>query len=349
MGNTASQRRPLLLAFLSAALFGAATPICKTLLSSFPAFQLAGLLYLGASAGVSPVVLLRRELTAPWRLGKRNSLYLAGSLFFGGVLAPVFLLFGLRLASGASVSMWLTMEAMATAVLGVLLFREQLGKRGWFAVAGTIGSALLLALGGGTSGMLAGLLVCFACICWGLDNNLQALLDGISPAQTTFWKGSVAGTVNLAIGLAAEHFTASAVAITASLIVGALSYGASLVLYIGAAQKLGATRSQMIFAGAPFFGVLISATWLGEGITAIDIGAALLFGISLAVLFRDQHAHEHMHEALDHIHEHTHDDGHHDHEHEGMPASLRHTHRHQHTPRTHTHRHLPDLHHRHRH
>jgi hypothetical protein len=29
-----------------------------------------------------------------------------------------------------------------------------------------------------------------ACACWGLDNQLTALIDGITPSQTAFWKGS---------------------------------------------------------------------------------------------------------------------------------------------------------------
>ena len=50
--------------------------------------------------------------------------------------------------------------------------------------------------------MLAGFLVLLACCCWGLDNHLTALIDGLTPSQSTFWKGLVAGSVNTALGLA---------------------------------------------------------------------------------------------------------------------------------------------------
>jgi hypothetical protein len=48
----------LLLALVSAALFGAATPASKLLLVSLEPFQLAGLLYLGAALAMVPVAAL---------------------------------------------------------------------------------------------------------------------------------------------------------------------------------------------------------------------------------------------------------------------------------------------------
>ena len=46
------------------------------------------------------------------------------------------------------------------------------------------------------------------------------------------------------------------------LLVGTLAYGASIALYITAAQQLGATRAQMVFATAPFFGAGLSVLTL---------------------------------------------------------------------------------------
>lgn len=107
----------ILLALLSAALFGAATPLSKTLLSSFDAFQLAGLLYLGAAIGASVIAFRKRSYTLPWRMDRRNRMRLLGAVFFGGVLAPLLLLMGLKAASAASVSLWLPLELVATSIL----------------------------------------------------------------------------------------------------------------------------------------------------------------------------------------------------------------------------------------
>ena len=48
-------------------------------------------------------------------------------------------------------------------------------------------------------------------MCWGLDNNLTALVSGFTPAQTTVVKGMIAGAVNLTLGLSlGQHFPALA-------------------------------------------------------------------------------------------------------------------------------------------
>jgi hypothetical protein len=127
-----------------------------------------------------------------------------------------------------------------------------------------------------------------------------------------------------------------------------VSYGASIVLYITAAQGLGATRAQMIFAAAPFVGVAGSVL-LGEPLGAWQIAAGVVLLGANALLVLERHEHEHAHPAEVHEHPHRHDDGHHDHVHEGLQASTWHTHAHRHEPVVHVHRHLPDLHHRHRH
>ncbi len=285
----------------------------------------------------------------PWRMARRNTLRLIGAIGFGGILGPVFLLFGLRIASAASVSLLLNMELVATALLGWLVFRDHLGPRAWAGVAGTALAAMLLTFGEGSAGALAGALVFAACICWGLDNHFTALIDGIRPTQSTFWKGLTAGAVNLTIATVADPGAVPWTTTTAAVLVGALSYGASIALYIASAQSLGATRGQMLFASAPFFGVVLSAVFLREPITAGQVIAAAVLVVALAVLFSDRHEHAHAHEALAHDHMHRHDDGHHTHTHPGLPASTRHAHWHEHEPIVHAHPHWPDLHHRHGH
>jgi len=51
----------------------------------------------------------------------RTRRLLLGAVFFGGMPGPVLLLFGLKLAA-ASVSRWLNLEAVATALPGFFVF-----------------------------------------------------------------------------------------------------------------------------------------------------------------------------------------------------------------------------------
>jgi drug/metabolite transporter (DMT)-like permease len=337
------------IALLSAALFGASTPASKLLLASLGPFQLAGLLYLGAALGMLPIFVKERRAGDLPKLDRPNLIRLIGAVVTGGILGPVLLLFGLRLALAGSVSLLLNLEMAATAALGVLFFREHLGRAGWLAVVGVIASGAIVSWDAGWPGVLAGTLVAAACICWGLDNHFTATIDGMSPSRSTFWKGSIAGATNLVVGLTIAPFHASVTVVGFALAVGALSYGVSIALYIASAQQLGATRAQAFFASAPFIGAALSFGLLGEPLAPEHLLGGALLAISVAVLFLSQHEHRHVHEATEHIHAHRHDEGHHIHAHPGLSPEAQHTHWHRHERLVHAHPHWPDLHHRHRH
>jgi drug/metabolite transporter (DMT)-like permease len=341
---------PVMLALLSALLFGASTPVGKLLLERLPPFQLAGWLYLGAAVGVAPGLIWNRPGKRFLRRIEKNNLKrLIGAIGVGGMAGPVLLLMGLQRASAASVALWLNLELVATAALGFLIFRDHLGRGGWFGVGGTLLASVMLSWQGGGGGVLALALVAGACLCWGLDNHWTALIDGIRPQQSTFWKGLVAGGVNLVIGSIAEPGHADVVTAVAAMGVGAFAYGMSITLYIKAAQYLGATRSQMIFSSAPFFGVGLSMPLLGQWISLAEALAAVVLIVSLVLLYRDQHSHSHTHDTQRHDHDHNHIDGHHNHVHSGEQPEATHHHRHRHKPEVHAHPHWPDIHHRHRH
>ena len=338
---------PVLIAFVAALLFGAATPASKLLLASLSPFQLAGLLYLGAALAMLPVLLLRPHVRLT-QLDAANRRRLFGAVTAGGLIAPVLLLAGLRLAPAGSVSLLLNLEMAATAVLGALVFHEPLRRIGWVGAAGIVVAGAMLS-GGDWPGIAAALLVAGACLGWALDNHFTALIDGITPAVSTFWKGAVAGSVNLAIGVAIAPLAATRREIGAALTVGALAYGVSIALYIRAAQQMGAVRAQAVFASAPFIGALLSYGLLGEPLDPTTIGAAALLVGSGGLLFGGVHAHLHRHPPVDHVHSHRHDDDHHQHPHADLPYAARHSHPHRHDEIVHAHPHWPDLHHRHEH
>jgi drug/metabolite transporter (DMT)-like permease len=335
----------LLAALGSAVLFGAAIPAARILLAELTAFQLAGLLYVGAAIGIGPWVLWWRHDRPP--LDEANRRRLVGAVVLGGIVGPVLLLLGLRSASAGSVSLLLNSEVAATALLAALVFREAVGMRSWLGIGAVIIAGTILSRAGGWPGMVSAALVVTACVCWGLDNNFTALIDGMSPSETTLWKTAIAGMTNLLIGITLAPIRASVLTIAVALVVGALSYGVSIALYIRAAHTEGASRAQAVFATAPFIGAAISWSVLREPIEAAQVLAGVLFAGAVVLLAFDAHSHSHAHEALSHIHGHRHDDGHHEHVHPGLAASNRHSHWHEHPASEHTHPHVADLHHRH--
>jgi drug/metabolite transporter (DMT)-like permease len=276
-------------------------------------------------------------------------LKLAGAVISGGVIGPVLLLYGLSLAKAGSVALWLNFETVATAIIGWLFFREHLNKRTIAAIGLVLIAGIILASPSGFSAINAAILVAMGCIFWGIDNNLTAIIDGYTPAQTTLVKGAVAGTVNLIIGYFFEKGQPGLGNIISALAVGAISYGFSILLYITGAQKLGATRSQILFATSPFFGLIIAWFVLRESVDIFQIIAALIMAAGLFVLFTGRHLHLHYHEPKTHVHEHSHDDLHHGHPHNDLDKGVHHVHEHTHDSLEHAHHHEPDLHHRHGH
>ena len=336
-------------ALLAACLFGAATPASKSLLTDVKPQALAGLLYIGGAIGVVPTILRQRSFRLPWRSGSRTCRLLIGAIILGGVVGPWLLLLGLRIARSGSVSLLLSLELVATVLLGRFVFREHLSGRAWLGAAGAVAAAVLLAIGEGHAGLTAALLVAAACLCWGFDNHFTALIDGITASQTTFWKGAVAGLFNLTMGGLVLGGVGSLRAALLALLVGAFAYGMSIVLYITAAHGLGASRSQIAFSTAPFFGLVLSLLFLKEPFTGSQAAASALVAGALAILFSEKHAHAHRHQAALHRHWHKHGDGHHDHDHPDVSDGGVHSHLHRHEPGEHEHLHWPDLHHRHAH
>lgn len=332
-------------ALAAALLFGAAIPASRPLVERLGALELAGLLYLGAAIGVLPWAL--RASGMP--LGRTNGLRLGGAVLFGGVIGPVLLLLALERAPAATVSLGSSLEGTLTAVLGALFFREALGRMGWASVALAAGAGVLLSGAGGRADVIPMLLVGGACLAWALDNHWTALLDGLTPARSTFVKGVVAGGTNLLLAFAVGAPAPAPADLAVALAIGALGYGASITLYIGAAQEIGATRAQTVFASAPFLGAALAVPLLGESLAPGQLAAGALLALAVVLLLRSQHEHAHVHEPVEHVHAHTHDDGHHDHAHPGLPPGTRHSHAHRHVRVEHAHRHVSDLHHRHGH
>ena len=338
-------------------MFGASTPFAKILLGDLPAVGLAGLLYLGSGIGLLGVRLLRRAAgdgvppasEAP--LTPRDFPWLVGAIVAGGVIAPVLLLWGLRGSGASAASLLLNLEGVLTTLIAALLFREAVTGRIWIAT-------LLMAAGGALLSWrpvdggfpLQSLAIIGACLFWGLDNNLTRKVSASDPSAIAMIKGLSAGTFNTLLAVALGMTLPPAGTLAAALLLGFLSYGVSLVLFIHALRHLGSARATAHFSTAPFIGAGAAVLLLGEPVTALFVSALVLMALATWLVLSEQHGHHHTHETLAHSHRHVHD-AHHRHAHgaDGDAGHEPHAHWHEHAPLTHRHPHLPDLHHRHPH
>lgn len=341
------------MALLSALLFGISTPIAKILLGAVDPLMLAALLYLGAGLGVALARLLGRRLRllpeeAP--LVRADLPWLALAVAGGGVLGPVLLMAGLARTDAASASLLLNLESLLTLAIAWIVYRESYDRRLLLGAASILAGAILLSWRGGGLGLQPGaLLIALACLAWAVDNNLTRKISGADPLQIAAVKGLVAGAVNIAIALAAASGVPAWPALGAGLALGAVSYGASLALFVLALRHLGTARTGAYFASAPFLGAVLAVVLLAEPPTVSLLVGGGLMAAGLWLHLAERHEHEHVHEPMAHGHRHVHDE-HHRHPHgPDDPPGEPHTHHHVHARLVHRHPHFPDLHHRHDH
>jgi drug/metabolite transporter (DMT)-like permease len=339
----------------AAALFGLSAPAGKALLAVTDPRLLAGLLYLGSGVSLGAYLAARglrrpsnvREAT----LSRHDWPWLGGATLTGGVIAPVLLMFGLSRVSAAETSLLLNLEGVFTAVVAWVVFREHVDARiAGGMVAISLGAVLLAWDPGQPLKLSAGvLLVAAASLGWAVDNNLTRKVSASDPLQIAAAKGLVAGAVNviIAFGLGASVPRVETVLLAALL--GLVSYGVSLALFVLALRGLGSGRTSAYFSTAPFVGAAIGVIVLGEPIAPrLGLAAALmLLGVWLHV--SERHEHEHIHQRLEHEHRHEHDEHHHHNHDASAPPGQPHSHRHTHEALRHRHPHYPDLHHRHGH
>lgn len=341
-------------AVTSAALFGVGTPFAKMLTEDLEPIILAGLLYLGAFAGLTIYFLVRRFVRrsrpASEPLERKDAPWLAGATVSGGIVAPICMMTGLTLTTGFAASLLLNLEGLATAVIAYLFFRENLGWRLGIAVVCMTAAGILLSWDASTSSLTVSgpLLLLAAGIAWGVDNNLTRHISGKNPVQISQIKGLVAGTASVLIALLLGFRIPTDWSLVFALILGAVSFGASLVFFIQALQGMGASRTGAFFSVGPFVGAGVSVVLLNEWLGWTVLPAAVLMLVGVMAIVYERHSHVHTHEQITHTHLHSHDDFSHDHIHEAPPTG-QHIHEHTHRSESHDHVHWPDIHHRHGH
>jgi drug/metabolite transporter (DMT)-like permease len=339
------------LALCAAAFFGASTPLAKLLLGSTDPWILAGLLYLGSGLGLSILIAVRKitgATSGEAGLTLNDLPWLAGTVFFGGVLGPVLLLFGLNLTDAASASLLLNLEAVFTLLLAWIVFREHVDRRLFIGAVAIVAGAMLLSWQGNIGTISWGaILIALACLSWGIDNNLTRKISASDPFVLAAVKGLAAGSVNTVLAFSAGAHWPELTNVASAMSLGFVSYGLGLVLFIFALRYLGTARTGAYYGTAPFIGAIVAAIFLGTPLTVTVIIAGILMAIGAWLHLAERHEHEHLHGELEHEHRHVHE-AHHNHAHEGEVTEP-HSHWHRHKPMRHSHPHYPDLHHRHTH
>ncbi len=252
---------PIAYAILAAALYALNTPLSKLLLDDIGPDMLAGLLYLGAGAGMLIIWLLQGKgaKNSEERLSREDLPYTAAMVVLD-IAAPILMMTGLGLTSPANASLLNNFEIVATSVIALAVFGEKIKARLWAAIVLITASSMLLTAGDESSldFSIGSVFVLLACTCWGIENNCTGKLSRKNPIEIVVVKGLGSGTGAFIIALISGESLPSPSAVIPALLLGLASYGLSIFFYVYAQRYLGAARTSAYYAVSPFIGTAIS-------------------------------------------------------------------------------------------
>ena len=305
----------ILQALLAALFFGASAPLSKLLLGEVPPVLMAAFLYLGSGTGISLIKLSQRITSNQKEAGIRRPDvgWLAGAIITGGIIAPIILMISLQHTAASTASLLLNFEGVATTLIALFFFRESISRRAIAAILAITLASIFLSTNPQSTNFrfsLGALGILLACTLWGLDNNFTRNISAKDPLTIVAWKGLVAGTFSLFLGLFLGQQLPALRSIVGILLLGFISYGLSTMLFIYSMRGLGASRTSALYGTAPLAGVILSILIFHDPITLSFIVAAILMVAGAFMLSSEEHAHFHIHQPIVHDHRHIHDEFH---------------------------------------
>ena len=311
-------------AILAAALYAINVPLSKVLLNHIEPTMMASFLYLGAGIGLFLFGIVEKLIGKGGKkepLTKKELPYTIAMVILD-IVAPILLMLGIAKTNSANVSLLNNFEIVATSIIALVVFKEVISKKLWFAIfLVTIASIVLTFEGQGSFVFNRGsLFVLGACLCWGFENNCTKMISNKSSVEIVVIKGTFSGLGSLIVALLLGKSIPAVKWLLCVLILGFVAYGLSINFYIMAQKDLGAAKTSAYYSVAPFLGVAFSMILLKERPSLQFFVALIIMIFSTVLMVKDtielQHTHEHRHRDLVHTHLHTHSGDSEEHGHE---------------------------------
>lgn len=276
---------------VSAVLFGSVFTVAKVPLQTVDPLALAAVIYVISGLSLIPFARFSFKLRS-----RRELRYIVALTAFGGIAAPMLLLYGLQATSASDASILTNSEVLFTIILSSLFFGERPKGRLGLAAVGIVIAGLFMA----TTNMqvsntilqfnAGNIMVLASMLMWAVDNNISRRLttfSDINPAKIAMLKSLFGGLAMLAVVAAVGKLGALAgLEANLWLIIAGLAisgFGAALMFFLQGIKHIGTIRTMSVFSMTPIFGIAIAAAVLGETIslfqgvaTAMIIAGVLL-------------------------------------------------------------------------
>lgn len=258
-----------LFAVFAAAFYALNVPFSKLLLKDVPPTLMASFLYFGAGIGIGvPYLFYWKKEKKEDRLTREDLPYTLGMVALD-ILAPIFLMLGIRIGSSANASLLGNFEIVATTLIALLLFKEKVSGKLWISILFITVSSIILSFEGSGSFRfsIGSLFVLLATVCWGLENNCTRKISEKSTFQIVTIKGLCCGIGSFMIAIIIGESLPKIMYIALAMILGFAAYGLSIFLYIKAQRDLGAAKTSAYYSIAPFIGTFLAFVVNGEELT----------------------------------------------------------------------------------
>lgn len=304
----------IICAILAAVFYALNTPFSKVLLKNISPTFMASFLYLGAGIGVGIMYLFKyKNEDKDMRLTKNDLTYTILMVVLD-VIAPILLMIGISIGSSANASLLGNFEIVATSIIALVIFKEDVSKNLWIAIVFITLSSIILSFEGQESFRFSygSLFVILATMSWGLENNCTRKISNKSSYQIVTIKGLCSGIASLIISIIiGEKFPEIRYTLYA-LLLGYVAYGLSIFLYVRSQRDLGAAKTSAYYAIAPFIGTFLCFLVNGEALSASYFVGLILMIVGTVFVVIDtcliKHTHLHTH-TITHTHDgytHTH-------------------------------------------
>ncbi len=296
-GEESSRKQTIVTGYLAvlfaSALFGSVFSLAKAPLAAIDPLALTAIVYTISGLSLIPFA------KASFRLqGRQEYVYLFIVTIFGGILAPLLLMYGLQQTAASTGAILSNGEIVFTIALSSIFFGEKPnGRLGLFAVILVI-VGLLIATTEDLKDFESilnwkpgNLMILTSMFMWAVDNNVSRRFTlKASPAKIAMIKSLAGGLILMVVTLAVGKGSIIA-EIRADLwlliIVMSISgFGGALLLFLEGIKRIGTVRTMSIFSLTPVFGLVIAALALGESITVFQSMATGLIIVGIILISR---------------------------------------------------------------
>lgn len=255
-------KKGIVFALFAATLYALNAPFSKILLSYMPPTLMAGFLYVGAGIGMGIIAFARKLRGTSGKEEKltKEELPYTVAMILLDIAAPICLMIGLNATTAASASLLNNFEIVATSLIALVVFKEQISLRLWGGILLVTLSCMILSIDDITSLSFSygSLFVLLAAVCWGFENNCTRKISSKDPLQIVLLKGIFSGLGSLIIGFCVGERITVLWCIPVVCGTGFVAYGLSIYFYVYAQRLLGAARTSAYYAVSPFVSAIFS-------------------------------------------------------------------------------------------